>query len=113
MLAKLQAKYRKAHERLLSYQYELQRQYGETWRAPAGKQRRYEALREVEQSASGAIFDWLREYSPREWSCGVPSHWICTELTEADALTSGELSVIPPVAYGATPAYVRSLAGAV
>lgn len=103
MLGTLQAKWRKAHEAERKMARELEYQYGKTWLAPRGKQARYEAIAKRESAASGAIFAWLDANSPRDWRRGVPAHWVCGELTEADALTAGTLSVLPPVAYGRMP----------
>lgn len=109
-LAKLQAKWRKLAEALRDELYKLDRAYGKSWMAPESKRRKLEALRARESAASDAIFSWLDAHSPRAWRSGVPANWICDELTEADALTRGALSVVPPVAYGCNPSHVRQFA---
>ena len=44
----------------------------------------------------------LLEASPRRWDSGVPSTWVCEELSYEMACRSlgDTLSVIPPLAYG-------------
>lgn len=63
---------------------------------------KWAAVRKIEEK----IFAILAEVSPRDWSHGVPAHWVASELTWEDAIRPlGEpLSVVPPLAYGATEA---------
>lgn len=50
------------------------------------------------------FFVHLREISPRDWSYGVPAWWVYENLTYEDAVrpVGEKLSVVPPMAYGAT-----------
>lgn len=111
-LQKLQARWRKANESLRAYSRELTAQYGDPWRAPAGKERQLEAKRARESAAADAIFAWLDEHSPRGWRSGCPAHWICDELTIEDALTDGTMSVVPPCSYGSYPSDMVRFASA-
>lgn len=86
----------------------LRGQYGEFQPAWLTKVQRAEldqkraAVHKVEEK----IFALLDEVSPRNWRSGVPAHWVASELTWEDAIRPlGEpLSVVPPLAYGATEA---------
>lgn len=103
MLAKLQEKWRKAHEKERDLARKLEYTYGKTWMAPQGKRAKYDAVNKRLDAAMEAIFAWLDANSPRNWRTGVPAFWVCEHLTEADALTADRLSVVPPVAYGSLP----------
>lgn len=52
--------------------------------------------------ACDAFWALLMPSAPRAWFHGVPSAWVCEELTYADAVRplSEQLSVVPPCAYG-------------
>ena len=99
-LRELQERWCVAHEAMLTVLYSLDRRYGKAAYAPLGKRAKLEAAYKREDKASDAIFAWLDARSPRDWRHGVPAYWVCTQLTEADALTAGQLSVVPPPAYG-------------
>jgi hypothetical protein len=96
----LQAKYRAADERADRIRASLKAQYGHQWRAPAGKERKLNEAQAKADSAMEAIFAWLDANSPRDWRHGAPCYWVCAELSYEDAITAGQLSVIPPVVYG-------------
>lgn len=100
---RLQCKWRKVSDAVGEMAYQLKRQYGETYHAPRGKQAKLESLRSRESAACEAIFAWLDANSPRDWRHGAPCYWVCDKLTIADALTSGQLSVVPPLCYGYLP----------
>jgi hypothetical protein len=53
---------------------------------------------------SVAFTEHLESFSPRDWSYGVPAYWVRESLTFADAArpANEQLSVVPPMAYGAT-----------
>jgi hypothetical protein len=63
----------------------------------------YERVSKRAEDAMEAVFVWLDANSPRSWRTGCPAYWICDSLTEADALTRGHLSVVPPCGYGSYP----------
>lgn len=98
----LQARWRKAREKASELRYKLESAYGWMYfvHAPKGKRDRLDLARAAEDKAQDAIFTWLDQNSPRDWRRGVPCNWVCDSLTYADAITSGQLSVTPPVAYG-------------
>lgn len=50
------------------------------------------------------FFANLEVISPRDWTYGVPSHWVLEKLTFEDAVrpVSERLSVVPPLSYGST-----------
>lgn len=111
-LAKLQDKWRKLNTALRAEIGYLDRAYGRAAYAPESKRRKLEALRARESAASDAIFAWLDAHSPRSWRSGVAAYWVCDQLTEADALTRGALSVVPSAGYGSNPSQVLHFARA-
>jgi hypothetical protein len=112
-LADLQAKWRTAADKVAALKDQLRAKYGNWIWAPAWTCDRVNRLSLAESKAQDRIIEWLEEYSPRGWRTGIPCHWLCTDLTEADALTAGPLSVVPPPAYGSTEADSRRFALAV
>jgi hypothetical protein len=68
-----------------------------------GQRSRCDAAIKRTDAAMEAVFVWLDSHSPRGWRSGPPAHWVCDELTLADALTAGQLAVIPPCSYGQMP----------
>ena len=109
---KLQARYQALNERYHEMRRELIRQYGDHWKAPCGKQDKLAALDTRTSAAMERVFVWLDENSPRFWRTGCPAYWICEELTYEDAMTTGPLSVIPPLCWGQTPDDMRRFAAA-
>lgn len=99
----LQAKWRAAHKKELDLSFAANHKYG-TWyiHAPRGVRERIERARAAESKAMDAVFAWLDAHSPRAWRTGTPAYWICDKLTYADAMTEGQLSVVPPPPYGYT-----------
>lgn len=97
---RLQARWRAADVALSEHSASLRYRYGNTWQAKPAERKRLDALRDREGHAVDAIMAWLDNHSPRDWRRGVPCHYVCGALTYADAVTSGPLSVVPPVAFG-------------
>lgn len=97
---RLQAKWKAANEAELSFRRELKMKYGEVWKAPRGKENRLQVLAERESKAMDKLLDWLDSNSPRNWHSGCPVYFIMEELSYDDAVTSGQLSVVPPAPYG-------------
>lgn len=102
---KLQARYLAAFGAQEALKVALDRKYSDAMFARRTERARLETLRERTYKAEQACCAWLYEHSPRRWSTGCPVHWICSRLTYADALTTGPLSVVPPLAYGQTEAH--------
>lgn len=102
----LQAKWRAAYQKVQDMRRAMERKYGDWWRTEAtkGECDKWERAMASEGKASDAIFDWLEVNSPRSFRYGCPAHWVCDELTYADAITRERLSVTPPCCYGGTPA---------
>ncbi len=101
----LKTRWRTAYDKARDLRFELIRQYGRefTYHAPKAPRDRLERVYIAEDKAAEAIFAWLELHSPRQWRTGVPAHWVCESLTYADAMTTGQMQVIPPVAYGHMP----------
>lgn len=78
-------------------------EYKDHW-LTRGERKKLDKLRESAEVASRAFTDHLATFSPRDWTYGVPVHWLLEKLTFEDAVRSvGEkLSVVPPMSYGAT-----------
>ena len=105
MLTKLQAKWRALNDRVRQMTCQLSYKYGSPWyvHAPWGQREKVDAMNKREDAAMEAVFAWLDDNSPRSWRVEVPAYWVCSELTLADALTTGQLSVVPPPGYGSFP----------
>jgi len=116
--AKFDAKRKKlvaAVEKRTALQVELARKYGDGFRESwltAGEARRLEGLKTRASDLADEMFAFVASISPRDWSTGVPFNWIVNELSFADAITRGALSVVPPVAYGGSTNEVEKLARA-
>jgi hypothetical protein len=104
----LQACYRANRAVAADLSAKLRARYGEVAYAPDGKQARLTAAYERVDRLADACYAWLAEFSPRYWRAAVPETWVCTELSYHDAITRGELSAEPPLAYGATRAHQRA-----
>lgn len=97
---RLQSAWRVARTACEAFRLGLARKWGESWRANTREREKLDKLREKEGKAQDAFFAWLDRYSPRSWRSGVPCYWVCEELTYADAITAGAMSVVPPPSYG-------------
>jgi hypothetical protein len=75
----------------------------ESWLSKS-EQRQLESTRNRLSKAESVFFDYLTSISPRDWSYGVPCHWLYEKLSFADAVRPiGErLSVVPPMSFGST-----------
>ncbi len=81
------------------------RDYSDAWLS-RGDAARFESARAASDKAGLAFRAHLTAISPRDWSYGVPCHWVCERLTYEDAVRPANepLSVVPPLSYGATKA---------
>lgn len=100
-LAKLQQRFTVQNNMADALKGQLATRYGDWHYAPRGQRERLEKFQDRASKAMEAVFVWLDENSPRDWRHGAPCFWVCEHLTESDALTMGQLSVIPPPVYGA------------
>lgn len=89
---------------------ELDAHYQSHRYAPRTMRHKLDALRIADNKAWDKLFAFIQSISPRDWSCYVPIHWIRDHLTYEDAMTSGQLSVVPPPCYGSTPAQLQQFA---
>jgi hypothetical protein len=78
-----------------------------------GESARQDAILAADLRETERMCMLLDRVSPRNWRAGVPAHWLMSELTWEDAITSGRLSVVPPVAYGMTPRDVDAFSTAI
>jgi hypothetical protein len=87
-----------AHDSELAVKYGAQ--YASSWLSSAERSRRG-TLERAYDRASARMFKLL-EASPRDWTRGIPAHWVAEQLTYDDAVrTLGEpLIHEPPRAYG-------------
>lgn len=99
----LQAKWRDADRAVTSARAVLNARYQSHQYAPAVKRRALEVLERKERRASESFTKLLIALSPRDWRSGVPVSYLRDGLTYADAITRGQLSTIPPAAWGYTP----------
>lgn len=89
-------------ERTLGGRYGHQRGW-QNWLKTTEK-RRLDQLRAAKDRERTKFLDHLERISPRDWSYGVPSHWLVESLPYEDAVrpANESLSVVPPLSYGAT-----------
>lgn len=99
-----QAKWRELDKRLDTHRNALSFKYGEAKWASRTEKAQSEKLYAQMSKISDKIFGWLDQMTDRRWTSGVPSHWVAGELSYDDARkpASVPLSVVPPLAYGAT-----------
>jgi hypothetical protein len=69
-----------------------------------GERAKLDKLAARRDRVQSRMFEMTKEFSPRNWSHGVPAWWIAEKLTFADMIRpiSEPLSVTPPLAYGAS-----------
>jgi hypothetical protein len=103
--AAIQARFRAAQEREETYRLDvLYRKYRDrrpprSW-LTSGEIKRLDALRIAQDKIGESMFTLLDRIGGRDWRVGCPYMWVMTELTYADAITTGPLSAIPPIPYG-------------
>lgn len=70
----------------------------------AADRKRLERLSAAKEREKDKFFELLQRISPRDWTYGVPSHWVVEKLPYEDAVRPANepLSVEPPMAFGAT-----------
>lgn len=70
--------------------------------ASATERKKLDKLDAQRERVGEKMFAMLEKHSPRDWMHGVPSWWIYSKLTWADAMKApGEpLSTSPPAAFG-------------
>lgn len=103
---KLQGEFRKVHAEIEDLDRHLALKYGPGHLAWIGRGERakLDKLKKKQDRFQGKIFDMAEAISPRNWASGVPSFWISSSLTFDDMIRplAEPLSVVPPLAYGAT-----------
>jgi hypothetical protein len=103
---RLQAEYRESYDKTKQLENAIIRRYGSTVWATMTQRKQLDRYRERQDKIISKMLALLDRISPRYWHEGVPVHWIMTELTYEDAVTSDKLSKRPPPAYGHTEADV-------
>lgn len=103
----LRAKYVAQKARLDEREGAFRARYGSTWERSwltRGEETTLDRIEAARDKARRRFFDYIQSISPRDWSYGVPYRWIAEDLPYEDAVRPlGEkLSVVPPLAYGAT-----------
>jgi hypothetical protein len=105
--ASLRARYLTAVGKREELESRLTSKYSSAWKRDwlsTAERHALERLGAAVDKASDAFFAHLQSISPRDWSSGVPVHWLYTDLSYEDAVrpVGEKLSVTPPLAYGAT-----------
>jgi hypothetical protein len=103
----LHAAYAKAEDAESAYGLSFVSKYGSQYERSwltRGQQKKLEDLRDRKDKIGDKIFELVERVSPRDWSHGVPAHWIRRDLTWEDAIRpkSEPLSVVPPLSYGSS-----------
>ena len=97
---KLQEQVRALDATRTELEIDLRVKYSAVCYASKTERKRLDALRARIDKTADRLFAMLDEISPRGWRSGAPWHWIITQLTYDDAVSSGQLAVVPPPAYG-------------
>ena len=98
---KLQMAFSAAYNSRSEYASELACKYGVGNTAPwytASEARKQARLACAADKAADACLSWLYAHSPRshDWDVGNSEHWICTALTEEQALSETPDALPPP-----------------
>lgn len=108
--AALQTAAQRANDEARSYRISLDVRYSHGIWAKRTEQKRVDQLDARAQRAFDKYFTYLSAISPRDWSVSVPCSWILYNLSFADAITKGQLSVVPDAAWGYTEHHMRQFA---
>ena len=103
----LRTKYLVAREKWTNLRISFELRYGgrfQTSWLKAGERNKLDALANARDRVGDTLFAYIQAVSPRDWSHGVPSHWILEELSYEDVVRPrGEkLSVVPPLSFMST-----------
>jgi hypothetical protein len=105
MWEKLRSQYLALQEEERDYEISLRVRYGDNikWTSKT-EQKKLESLRAKSDKVGKKMFTLIEKVSPRDWSSGVPSHWILKSLDWENVIRplNEPLSVVPPLSYGAT-----------
>lgn len=100
---RLQKKAFEARNKLIEYWDKLSYKYnGYIYAQSRAETKKLDDLRERSDKHWDNFFNYLQSISPRNWSSFVPVTYIMESLTFEDAITKGQLSEIPPPAFGAS-----------
>jgi hypothetical protein len=99
---KLQAQIRDLDRQQNELRIDLRVKYSDPCYASKTERKRLEQFSARIDRLAGKVFTILDTDSPRDWRSGAPWHWILTTLTYDDAITRGQLAIVPPPAYGYT-----------
>jgi hypothetical protein len=96
--------WRVASDQLAIARADASRRYRDLIYAPAKIRHAVDVLDRADRRAQDRVYAMLATISPREWTHGIPMHYVRMRLTYADAVTRGQLAQIPDPAYGYTQA---------
>jgi hypothetical protein len=99
---KLQSQIRELDQRKADYAIDLRVRYRDPHYAKPAERKRLDAFDARIDKLATKLFEIIDLEGGRKWDSGVPWHWILTCLSYDDMTTHGQLSVIPPPAYGFT-----------
>lgn len=106
----LQQRVQTAEAEARAFRVDLNVRFSSTAFAGNADRKKLERLDARAKRAFDAFFKFVASISPRTWDSGVPCHWIGSKLTFADATTRGQLSTVPPPAWGFTQADMEQFA---
>jgi len=108
----LRAKWLAAERCAIDGRNVLRAQYQAPCYARKGERDRLERYEQAERKAGARFVAHLAAISPRSWDRGVPVAYLRMGLSYADAVTAGDLCVVPPPAYSYTDQDMRQFARA-
>ena len=105
--AELQSKAQQTAKAAQDYAIRLRVKYGDAYyRGYLGKKatHRLDILQRANTRAVDRFFALLDTIGGRQFRSGVPCHWLIEKLTYEDAVTRGQMSAVPPPAWGCSDA---------
>ena len=84
------------------YAIDLEVKYSRPEWAKRSERNRLEQLRARANRHQNRLYEFLATFATRDFTSGVPCHWVVSSLTYDDATTAGPMVATPPPAWGYT-----------
>jgi hypothetical protein len=106
----LQVKAREAAAKRDAFRRDLDFKYGRMIYAKIGERKQLDKLDAAEKRAFDRFYAHLTKIAGRDFGTGFPTYWLRDCLIYADAITRGQMSTVPPAAWGYTDHAMRQFA---